>query len=79
MSTSSTTTSTPSISSNISDMILWNMSCEHVNPKSKSLKDIRRPNGMLKVVSLELSGSRLHLCLICQHNFKNNKPQFWQE
>ena len=56
ISMSSTTTSTPSMSSSISDIILWNMSYEQVNPKGKRL-NMYLPNGVLKVQSLVLSES----------------------
>ena len=58
MSMSSTTTSTPSMSSNISDIMVWKMSCAEQMPKG-SLLNIYRPNGVLNVHSLQLSRSSL--------------------
>ena len=62
MSRSSTITSTPSISSNISDMMSWKTSWADDSPK-ESLLNMYLPNGVLKVHSLALSSSNL----ICQN------------
>ena len=53
---SSTTTSMPSMHSNICDMTLWKTSCDDDKPYGSRL-NIYLPKGVLKVHSLALSWS----------------------